>query len=104
MEMVKMKTVVVSKSNRPNKKFKAEINGKVVHFGAKGYQDYTMHKDPERKSRYVQRHRGKEDWGKRGLETAGFYAKHLLWNRPTLRQSISDLNKRYKDVKFKLKS
>ena len=37
MMEIKMRTVVISKSNRPAKKFKADVNGKTVHFGAKGY-------------------------------------------------------------------
>lgn len=100
-----MKTIVISKSNKSNKKYKAEIeNGKTIHFGAKGYEDYTTHKNSARKDLYVQRHRGREKWGKDGIETAGYYAKHLLWNKPTLIQSVRDLNKRYKDIKFKLRA
>jgi len=41
--------------------FKNE-KGKVVkttHFGAAGMSDYTKHKDPERKQRYLNRHRKK---------------------------------------------
>jgi hypothetical protein len=31
-------------------------NGKVISFGAKGMSDYTIHKDPARKQRYIDRH------------------------------------------------
>ena len=95
--------VIIKKSNKPDKKFDAVIDGKkTISFGAKGFSDYTLHKDPERKNRYVQRHKNNEDWTKSGIDTAGFYAKHVLWNKPTLKESIKDLNKKYKDVKFKL--
>jgi len=59
---------------------------------------------PDRKNRYVQRHKNmNEDWTKSGIKTAGFYAKHVLWNKPTLKESIKDLNDKYKDIKFVLK-
>ena len=63
--------------------------------------DYTMHKDPERKDRYVERHRKNENWGKSGVKTAGFLSRFLLWNKPTISSSIQDLNKKFKDIKFK---
>ena len=98
------KIVQISKSEKPEKKLKALVDGKTIHFGAAGYQDYTTHKDPQRKERYIQRHKANEDWTKEGLKTSGFYSRYLLWNKPTIRESIQDLNKRYKDIKFKLKS
>jgi len=66
--------------------------------------DYTIHKDPERKERYINRHKNmNENWNKSGVKTAGFYAKHILWNKPTLKASVDDLNNKYKDIKFILK-
>jgi hypothetical protein len=32
--------------------------------------------------------------------TAGFLAKNVLWNKPTLTASIEDINKRYKGANF----
>ena len=45
-----------------------------------------------------------EDHTKSGISTAGFLSAKILWNKPTIEASISDLNKKYKDVKFKYKS
>ena len=67
---------------------------KTTRFGADGYSDFTKNKDPERKARYLQRHR-KE---KGGVMTASTLAKDILWNKPTLKASISN----YKN-KFNLK-
>ena len=66
-------------------------NGKIIHFGASGYEDYTIHQDKERKKRYISRHQKNENWTKSGLETAGYWAKNLLWNKPTLEQSLEDI-------------
>ena len=96
--------IIIKKSSKSDKKLDAVIDGKkTVSFGAKGYSDYTLHKDPERKERYISRHKKTEDWTKSGIKTPGFYAKHVLWNKPTLKGSVDDLNKKFKDVTFKLK-
>jgi len=95
--------VVIRKSKKPSKKHDAIINGsKTVSFGASNYSVYTLHKDPLRKERYINRHKSREDWNKTGIETAGFYSKHLLWNKPSLKQSINDLNNKYSKIKFVL--
>ena len=96
--------VEISKSNREGKTLKAVIdNKKTIHFGASGYSDMTQHKDPERKERYLARHKKNEDHTKSGIKTAGFLSAGILWNKPTIEASIADLNKKYKDVKFTYK-
>ena len=95
--------VIIQKSNKKDKKLQAVIDGKkTVPFGARGMRDYTIHKDPERKARYIARHQKNEDW--RDPTTPGFYAKNILWNKKTIQDSVSDLNKRYKNINFILKN
>jgi len=72
-----------------------------VHFGASGYSDYTLHKDDDRKDKYIQRHKKNENWN--DIKTAGFYAKHILWNKPTIQESIKDINKKYKNINITYK-
>ena len=93
--------VVIRKSSKRNKKFAADVHGRTIHFGDSRYEDFTQHNDPERKKRYIQRHKKNENWS--DVQTAGFYAKHLLWNKPTLKKSIDDLNSRFKTISFELK-
>ena len=95
--------IVISPSKNKNKKYKAEVNGKTVHFGDSRYQDYTMHKDAKRKDNYISRH-SNEDWSKNNIASAGFMSRYVLWEKTTLTSSINNLNKKYKDVKFKLKN
>ena len=45
---------------------------KKVYFGAVGYDDFTTHKDPLRKERYIARHKNKEDWTRTGINSAGW--------------------------------
>jgi len=70
-------------------------SGKKVLFGAIGYEDYTIHKDPIRKARYIARHKNKENWTKSGINTAGFWSRWLLWNQLTLQSSYNDIKNRF---------
>ena len=92
------KRVVFKKSTNSKKKYMAVFydNGKKIkttHFGAAGMSDYTKHKDPARKQRYMNRHRATEDWSK--PMSAGALSRFILWNKPSLKASISDYKKRF---------
>ena len=78
--------VTLIKSPRRDKKFRVIFGDKThVDFGQKGYSDYTIHKDTERMHRYLVRHRrGHEQWGIKGVKTAGFWSRWLLWSKPSL--------------------
>ena len=98
--MSKPLKLFITKSKKENKQFDLLNENKeyILSFGAKGYSDYTIHKDFERKQRYINRHspvKTNEDWHKSGLYTAGFWSRYLLWNLPSLRDSIKDVNSRF---------
>ena len=100
-------TVYLRKSNKKDKKYMVWVDGKTIHFGAKGYSDYTKHKEKSRMKRYSERHsrsnkKGakKEKWTKSGIKTAGFWAKWLLWNKPSIGASKRDISSRF-GVTFK---
>ena len=87
--------IFLSRSSSPRKKYMVRVNKKTIHFGAKGMSDYTIHKDPERKQRYIQRHKTNEDWTKSGIGTAGFWSRWLLWGEPTLKDSIKKIEDKF---------
>lgn len=71
---------------------------KTVRFGAKGMTDFTKARvngkpDEARKQRYLDRHRDREDWN--DITTAGAWSRWLLWNKPTIRESLEDLKTRF---------
>ena len=68
--------VVVRRSSKRNKKFAADVNGKIVRFGDPKYDDFTTHKNSKRKQLYIARHRKNENWS--DMKTAGFWSKNLL--------------------------
>ena len=49
--------VIITKSANKSKKFDALVDGKKISFGGSGYDDFRTHKDPERKERYIARHK-----------------------------------------------
>ena len=87
--------ISVQRSTRKGKKFMATISNETIHFGSVGFDDFTTHKDPVRRAHYLARHRPNEDWTLRGLRTAGFWARHLLWSEPTLARSVAALNQKF---------
>lgn len=101
--------VILSRSPRKGKKFKAEIfkkdkRLKIVHFGATGYKDFTGHKDPERRKSYLRRHSGgRENWTKSGIKTAGFWSRWLLWEKDSLTAAIKNIERKFNlDIKVKV--
>ena len=87
--------IYFGKSKRKGKKYQMvfknpDLN---IHFGADGYEDYTIHKDNERKERYLKRHMKNEDWTKLN---PGSLSRWILWNKPTLKESLRDFIKRFK--------
>eukprot|EP00438_Fugacium_kawagutii_P023399 Skav210881 [mRNA] locus=scaffold3713:7003:7293:+ [translate_table: standard] len=93
------KEVIFKKSTNSNKKYDAFVEGKKISFGANGYSDFTQHKDPERKQRYIARHKKNEDWSK--LNPASF-SRYILWNKPTISESIKSMETKFNiDIKLK---
>lgn len=102
-----MKLLFIKPSTNQDKKLMAKFefeNGrtKTVHFGAKGMMDYTKYYKQDkdlanaRKKAYISRHRANENWN--DPTSAGALSKYILWNLPTIEDSI----KSYKNT-FKLK-
>jgi len=100
-----MKLLDIIKSSNPKKKYTAifcmckgcskcsPVERRIVHFGAKGYEDFTTHKDEDCKDAYLARHKTNEDWN--DPYTAGALSRWILWNKPTLQASIADYKKRF---------
>lgn len=85
--------VVIYRSKTPGKKYTAEIHhdGRVTHvnFGDPKGSQYPIHKDKTIRAAYIARHKKTENWTRSGAHTAGFWSKHILWNKPTVAESIA---------------
>lgn len=90
----------------PSKKLKVVLqytdgSTRTVHFGQKGAEDYTTHKDADRKARYHLRHsHGNENWTKTGVGTAGWWSRWLLWSEPSGRKALSRVKAKLGHVKL----
>ena len=91
-----VQTYVLQTSSRASKKFVIITpQDKKIHFGQRGASDMTIHKNEARKQNYINRHSVNEDWTKKGIETAGFFSRWLLWNKQSLEESIKDTETRF---------
>ena len=89
-----MKKVRLTTSPLLSKKMRVHFpDGRHVDFGARGYSDYTMHKDPVRRTAYLKRHVVREDWT--DMYTSGFWARWLLWEKPTLKEAKAYMARRF---------
>jgi len=84
-----MTKLQILKSDNPKKKYKAifikdDGKTKTVHFGANGYEDYTQHKNLERRRLYRQRH---EKDLKGDPMRAGYLSYYVLWGDSTSLQT-----------------
>ena len=67
----------VSLSTRKDKKYMViSPEGNKVHFGQIGYEDFTKHKDPERRRLFRLRN---AKWSTMPKYSAGWLSYHLLW-------------------------
>jgi len=79
---------------------------KSISFGASGYRDFTLlnkkggqfykSEKSERekvKDAYLTRHRKAENWN--NPMSAGSLSRWILWNKPTLKGSITDFKRRF---------
>lgn len=93
-----LKLLSIKRSPKKEKKYMATFSRegriKKVHFGAKGYSDFIKHKDSERKSRYIKRHKSRENW--KDPTTPGALSRYILWNKPSFKASLSDYKRRFK--------
>ena len=86
-------------TDNKHKFFIISNQGKKVNFGSSKHRDYTIYytefgKDIANKKRnaYIARHsKLKEDWN--NPNTAGWWSRFLLWNKPTLEASYNEIKK-----------
>ena len=91
-------SVKIQRSDRQDKKYVAIFykdgkRFKTTHFGQKNASDFRLHRDEERKQRYIARHSANENHN--DYTSAGSLSRYILWNKPTLKASIEDYRRRF---------
>ena len=94
----------IEKGTAKNKKWKAVFSHyvdkklkiiKTTQFGDNRYEDYTQHKDKQRRSKYLTRH--KKDLEKGDYMSAGYLSYYILWGASTnLNTNIKQYKKMFK--------
>jgi hypothetical protein len=86
----------IKKLKGDEKKYEAFflVNGKqkTQKFGAEGMSDYTIHKDIDRRNRYISRHL--KDLNTEDPMRAGYLSMFVLWNKPSFIASLKDYKTR----------
>ena len=94
--------IVIQESTRKGKKYMASNGQKTVHFGDSNYQDFTTHRNEQRKRNYLSRH-GKEDHTIKNALSPAFLSRHVLWSEKSVPEAVKKLNRKYNSVEFTLK-
>ena len=97
--MSEYKLVSITTSNKAGKKLMAKFKNKktgresTTHFGASGYDDYTIKKDIKQRKRYRDRHRGDNLSNPR---SPGSLSWHVLWGASTSkRENIKSFKSKF---------
>jgi hypothetical protein len=93
-----LKLVKIVKSDNPEKKYMAVFDNdgrtKTTHFGARGMTDYIKSQDPERRMRYLGRHKANEDWN--DPTSAGALSRYILWGDSTsFNENVKQFKRRF---------
>ena len=92
-----MKLLKLEKSPKPEKKWRAIFeldNGRLKHtdFGDSSMEDYTQHKDKQRRENYRSRHQ--KDLRTKDPTRAGYLSYYILWGPFTSVRSNLDFYRR----------
>lgn len=99
-------TYYMFKSNRPNKRYTMLMpsNNHIHFFGSSNHRNYTLMNDKSSKFYnpvFNDREKVKYNYHKRhakekgGVHTASSMSKIILWNKPSLKASIKDYEKKF---------
>lgn len=95
-----MNDYYLERSDKKNKKWMVSFitdknRIKTIHFGFSPMQDYTQHKNKDRRDRYEKRHKVNENFN--NVKTPAFWAYNLLWNPFTssFKKAIKLTEKKY---------
>jgi len=94
-----MTSVVIKSSTNKDKKLMAIFSQdgkkiKTTHFGAKGYKDYTLTGDEEKRKLYLARHAKRENWN--DYKSSGSLSRFLLWgDSRSLQSNIASYKRKF---------
>ena len=87
---------LLQKSTRKDKRYVVRLQmpdgNRTIHFGSPSHENYTTHKDPQRREMYLSRHAKRENW--EDPSTAGYWSRWMLWEEPRLGDAMKAIAKK----------
>ena len=74
-----------------NCKYKVKFKGRTLRIGQDGATDYTKGASEKAKKAYLKRHRPLARWN--DPKTKGYWARWLLWDKPSLAEAVEKQQK-----------
>lgn len=71
----------------------ARMKIKTTHFGAKGYEDFTITNNLQQKMNYLSRHESNEKWN--SPMTSGALSRWILWNLTSVSASYKNYRNKF---------
>ena len=72
-------------------KYKVKYKNRTLRIGQSGSNDFTKTATKLVKRNYLKRHKVKEDWT--DPNTRGYWARWLLWDKPSLAEAVEKQKK-----------
>ena len=94
-----MNTYILRKSKRKGKRFEIDMIDHSHHFGSDVGKTYIDGRTDKERAAWIARHQNDKGWDSK--HSGIYHSKNLLWNKPTLKESIKDYEKKH-GVKIKL--
>ena len=74
------KSAILYRSNAKNKKYSIiDLEGRIINFGQMEYEDFTKHKDQERRKKYLARSGNLRGNWKENKYSPNNLARNILW-------------------------
>ena len=83
--------VIVSNSNRKDKRYKVMYDNKVIHFGSREGRTYIDHGDDNKKKAWLARHSKLSNFD--DDTKPSFWSRWLLWHEKDIKNSMKYIGK-----------
>lgn len=87
-----MKTYILEKSPRKNKRFRIIMTDHYHDFGQKDGKTFIDNRTEKEKQSWLKRHQVNKNWNNK--HSSIYYSRHLLWNTPDLKKKYKTFTKK----------
>ena len=81
------------KSDKPDKKYYIITNNEKKYILVKLEHLILLYIRMKQGNKDINRHKNNENWTKSGINTAGWWSRWILWHKPTMKESYTDIKR-----------